>query len=186
MFGLTFRVLKSSVKARLYPAACVGGVGWPDGWTPIPDNVIVVGEFAALLVTTTLPVTLPAAAGANVTFAVAVCPGFSATPAERPLAVKPPPETVIFEIVTVELPVFVSVVLWLLLLFTLTLAKVKAEVLEISCPETALTLRLAVLLVTLPAELLTVTLNCDPLSELVVAGVVYVEEVAPAIGCPLF
>jgi hypothetical protein len=93
---------------------------------------------------------------------------------------------VIFEIVTVELPVFVSVALWLLLLFTLTLAKGKAEALEISCPESALTVRLAALLVTLPAELLTVTLNCDPLSELVVAGVVYVEEVAPAIGCPLF
>src|ERR1700731_3669343 len=109
MFGLTFRVLKSSAKARLYPAAWGGGVGCPVGWTPMPDSVIVVVEFAALLVTTTLPVTLPAAAGANVTFAVAVCPGVNASPAEGLLALKPAPETVIFEIVTVELPVFVSV-----------------------------------------------------------------------------
>ncbi len=38
--------------------------------------------------------------------------------------------------------------------------------------EAALTVRVAVLLVTLPAVLLTFTENCAPLSELVVAGVV--------------
>ncbi len=37
---------------------------------------------------------------------------------------------------------------------------------------TALTVRTAGLLVALPAELLTVTLNCAPLSELLAAGVV--------------
>jgi len=36
----------------------------------------------------------------------------------------------------------------------------------------ALTVSVAALLVTLPVELLTVTVNCVPLSELVVAGVV--------------
>jgi len=36
----------------------------------------------------------------------------------------------------------------------------------------ALTVRVAALLVTLPAELLTTTVNCTPLSELVVAAVV--------------
>src|SRR5260221_551025 len=36
----------------------------------------------------------------------------------------------------------------------------------------ALTVSVAALLVTLPAELLTTTVNCAPLSELVVAGVV--------------
>jgi hypothetical protein len=36
----------------------------------------------------------------------------------------------------------------------------------------ALTVRLAALLVTWPAELLTTTLNCDPLSDAAVAGVV--------------
>jgi hypothetical protein len=36
----------------------------------------------------------------------------------------------------------------------------------------AFTVRVAALLVTLPAELLTAAVNCAPLSELVVAGVV--------------
>jgi len=36
----------------------------------------------------------------------------------------------------------------------------------------AFTVSVAALLVTLPAELLTTTVNCAPLSELVVAGVV--------------
>jgi len=36
----------------------------------------------------------------------------------------------------------------------------------------AFTVRVAALLVTLPAELLTSTVNCSPLSVLVVAGVV--------------
>ena len=36
----------------------------------------------------------------------------------------------------------------------------------------AFTVRTAALLVTLPAELLTITVNCAPLSEVLVAGVV--------------
>jgi hypothetical protein len=36
----------------------------------------------------------------------------------------------------------------------------------------AVTVRVAVLLVVLPAELLTITVNCDPLSDVAVAGVV--------------
>ena len=49
-----------------------------------------------------------------------------------------------------------------------------------------LTVRVAVLLVTLPVELPTTTLNCDPLSELAVAAVVYVAEVAPLMDVPFF
>ena len=45
------------------------------------------------------------------------------------------------------------------------------EVME-GATRVALTLSVAVLLVTLPAELLTTTLNCDPLSDATVAGVV--------------
>jgi hypothetical protein len=36
----------------------------------------------------------------------------------------------------------------------------------------ALTVRVATLLMTLPAELLTTTVNCDPLSDVAAAGVV--------------
>jgi hypothetical protein len=47
-----------------------------------------------------------------------------------------------------------------------------------------LTVRVAMLLVTLPVELLTATPNSDPLSELEVAAVVYVAEFAPLIYFP--
>jgi len=46
--------------------------------------------------------------------------------------------------------------------------------------------RVAALLVMLPALLLTTTVNCAPLSELVVAGVVYDDEVAPLTDVPFF
>jgi hypothetical protein len=48
----------------------------------------------------------------------------------------------------------------------------------------AVTVSVAALLVAFPAELLTTTLNCDPLSDVAVAGVVYVAEVAPLMGVP--
>ena len=50
----------------------------------------------------------------------------------------------------------------------------------------AVTVRVAALLVTLPVLPLTTTVNCAPLSDDVVAGVVYVEEVAPLIAVPFF
>ena len=48
----------------------------------------------------------------------------------------------------------------------------------------AVTVRVALLLVTLPTESLTVTVNDAPLSEFVVAGVVYDAEVAPLMALP--
>jgi len=48
----------------------------------------------------------------------------------------------------------------------------------------ALTVRVALLLVALPAELLTTTEKVDPLSAVVVAGVVYELEVAPVMLAP--
>jgi hypothetical protein len=49
-----------------------------------------------------------------------------------------------------------------------------------------LSVSVAALLVALPALLVTTTINSEPLSELVVAGVVYVEEVAPLTAFPFF
>jgi hypothetical protein len=48
------------------------------------------------------------------------------------------------------------------------------------------TLRVPALLVALPALLLTTTVNSERLSEAVVGGVVYNEEVAPLIAVPFF
>ena len=145
---------------------------WAAGWTPVPDRVIVAGEFEASLVTLTLPVTLPAAAGAKVALKLAVCPEVKTSPAGRPLAVKPGPAMMTLERWILAVPELVKVTPKTLLPPTLTLPKLRVEVLAVSGPGGALTVRVTELLVTLPAELLTVTLNCTPLSEVVVAGVV--------------
>ena len=75
----------------------------------MPESEIVSGEFVALLATETLPVILPAPDGAKVAVKVAACPGVRIVPEEIPDALKPAPETVTLEIVTLEFPAFVSV-----------------------------------------------------------------------------
>ena len=57
---------------------------------------------------------------------------------------------------------------------------------EIATTTPAATLRVAVLLVALPGLLVTTTVNSARSSELVVAGVVYEEEVAPLIAAAFF
>ena len=153
-------------------------------WTPVPEREIVAGELVALLVTVTLPVTLAAVAGVKVTFNVAVCAGVKICPVVTPLAVNPAPEMLTLETVTFEFPAFVNVTLSMLLLPMLTFAKPKLVVLALSRNVAAFTVRVAALLVTLPALFVTVTVNWSPLYEAVVAGVVYVAEVAPLIAVP--
>lgn len=106
------------------------------------------------------------------------------SPEETPVALKPAPETVTFEMVMLEFPAFVSVTVFALLLETSTLPKLKDDELELRRSDEALTVNVAALLVTLPAPLLTVAVNCALLSPLVSAGVVYVDEIAPLIGVP--
>jgi hypothetical protein len=53
-------------------------------------------------------------------------------------------------------------------------------------PAAAATVRVAALLVALPALLLTTTMNSARLSAFVVGGVVYSEEVAPLTAVPFF
>lgn len=67
------------------------------------------GEFVASLVIITLPVTLPADVGAKVTVSTTECPAASMSADVTPPALKPAPDTVTCEIVTLESPVFVSV-----------------------------------------------------------------------------
>jgi hypothetical protein len=69
---------------------------------------------------------------------------------------------------------------------TFTLPKFKDDELELSRNVAALTVSIAMLLVALPALLLTTTVNCALLSAVVSAGVVYVDEVAPLIATPFF
>ncbi|MHB8499919.1 MAG: hypothetical protein ACYDCG_05800 [Candidatus Acidiferrales bacterium] len=53
-------------------------------------------------------------------------------------------------------------------------------------PAAAATLRVALVLVARPAPLVTTTAKSARLSEAVVGGVVYLEEVAPLIAVPFF
>jgi hypothetical protein len=100
--------------------------------TPVPDKLTVEGEFVALLVIATEPVTAPAVVGAKVTVTVTAWFGVSVSPDVTPLTVKPAPLTFTPEIVTLELPVLVSDTLCELLLPSFTLPKLKLVPLRLS------------------------------------------------------
>lgn len=138
---------------------------------PVPESEIIAGEFEALLATLALPVTLPLAAGAKVTFNVAACPTPMICPVAIPLALKPDPEMLTLATVTLEPPELVSVTGRVLPLPTLTLLKARSDELKLKVPG-AVTVSVAAALETLPAALLITTLNWAPLSTAVVAGVV--------------
>jgi|SRR5580704_3844096 hypothetical protein len=52
---------------------------------PVPEKVMVAGEFVALLASVTLPGKLPAVGGVKVASNFADCPGVRIKPAETPL-----------------------------------------------------------------------------------------------------
>jgi hypothetical protein len=140
--------------------------------TPVPVVEIVAGELVALLATVTPPVTLPVDVGAKVTFKVADCPGARTVPEDTLLALKPAPDVLTPEIVTLELPEFVRVTPRVLVAPVSMLPKLKLVELALSTRVEAFTVRVAALLVTLPDALLTTTENCAPVSAVVSAGVV--------------
>jgi hypothetical protein len=96
-----------------------------DAATPSPVSAIVAGEFVALLVTFTLPLTLPAVFGANVTSTVAVCPGAIVAPLAPPLVVIPVPLFVTPESRTLLFPVFFNVTAKVCELPTISFPKLK-------------------------------------------------------------
>jgi hypothetical protein len=98
--------------------------------TPVPETVIVEGEFVALLAMLALPLINPAAVGANWAVNVADWVGVKISPEVKPLALKPPPDTLTFEIVTFELPLLVTVTFNELLLPTFTFPKDRLEALS--------------------------------------------------------
>jgi len=75
--------------------------------TPVPLREIVIGEFGALLTTVIDPVTLPAALGPNTALNVAALPAAMVNGVVIPAVLKPAPEAVTEEIVTVAVPPFV-------------------------------------------------------------------------------
>jgi hypothetical protein len=82
---------------------------WTTGATPAPENEIIAGELVALLDTVTLPLKFPTPEGEKVTCKAVLCPGARIKPAEIPVAANLGPETLTPEMVTIELPAFMSV-----------------------------------------------------------------------------
>lgn len=79
------------------------------GAVAVPERATTSGEFAALLVTVTLPERFPAAAGANETLKEVDCPAEREIGKAIALLVNPVPLSVICEMEMAEFPVLVSV-----------------------------------------------------------------------------
>ena len=75
---------------------------------PAPETVIFAGEFVALLVTVTAPLSVSVFVGEKVTFKVPDCPGAIVAPLMPPPVVRSAPEALMAETDTLEFPVFSS------------------------------------------------------------------------------
>jgi hypothetical protein len=75
----------------------------------VPDSAIDKLGFEALDVTVTVPLNVPADAGANFTVNVVLCPGVRVTGVLIPEMLNPVPAAVAAEIVALVPPVFVTV-----------------------------------------------------------------------------
>ena len=100
----------------------------PPEATPVPDTFREPGELLALLVTVTVPVTLPAALGENSTFRTADCPAARVAPLTPLRTLKPLPLTDTWDTVKLEFPVLSSVTPIVLDCPTVSLPKFKLEV----------------------------------------------------------
>ena len=80
-----------------------------------------------------LPEALPADVGANLAVRVALDPGLTLTGKVNPLALKPVPEAVAAEMISVAFPEFVSVMFCVALLPTFTFPKLTLVGLMVSC-----------------------------------------------------
>ena len=96
----------------------------------MPESVIVLGEPGAVLVTVTVPVSLPAVAGLKITLNVMLCPTTRVSGVPDPLSVNPAPLSAICDIVTFVLPEFFTVTLWVDDVPVLTFPKLRLEVLN--------------------------------------------------------
>ena len=105
------------------------GVGFAEicGCVPVPLKAIVKGEPGALLVIETLPVALPADVGANCAVKVVFPPALIVTGTVNPVMLKPVPDALAAEIVTLAVPELVSVMTSVALLPTKTLPKLYVD-----------------------------------------------------------
>jgi len=103
-------VLELDVPALMLPNARLVGLAVSAGVaaTPVPLRVTVAGEFGALLVTVTLPVTAPADGGRNCTLKLLDCPAVSEIGSGKVPRLKPVPLALTCDIESVPVPLFVS------------------------------------------------------------------------------
>jgi len=140
---------------------------------PAPLRLTEVGEVGALLIIEILPDAGPTDVGRKATVIVVCCPAFTFNGRVNPLVVKAEPDSVIWLIVKVAVPVFLMIKTWDDVLPTTKLPKLMdVEPTWMAGAGAAFTVRVAAALVTVPAVLVTTTRNVDPLSAVVVAGVV--------------
>ena len=96
---------------------------WLAGVAPVPESAITSGEFVALLTTVTLPVRLPAEAGANLTLKEVDWPAARLRGSVLPLTPKPVPLALTCEMETLALPVLEMVMLCVALVPVVRLPK---------------------------------------------------------------
>lgn len=143
------------------------------GATPVPLRGMERRELEALLTREREPEAAAAEAGAKRILKVRLWLAAMAAGRVRPEMLKPEPERLACEMVMLEEPVLVSLMVWELLVPVVTFPKLALDGTALSVGDVCeSTVRVAALLVTLPAELLTTTVNSAPLSAEVVAAVV--------------
>ncbi len=101
--------------------------------TPVPLSVMARGEFGALLVRLTEPVTAPAVLGANTALNCAEPPAAMFNGAVMPVVLKPVPVIVTALIVTVAVPPLVKLIVWELLVPVTTLPNAALDGVAVSC-----------------------------------------------------
>ena len=92
------------------------------------------GDPGALLAMEMLPAALPVEVGANAALKVVLAPAAIVAGVARPLRLKPVPEAVAADIVTLAVPVFFSVMVCELLLPMTTLPKLTLDGVAVSWP----------------------------------------------------
>ena len=135
---------------------------------PVPDRATDRLGLFALLVTVTLPLSVPVAGGVKLTLTVTLCPADRFMGRAGPLTLKPVPEAARFEICTVVVWLLLSVRDSVLVLLTSTLPKLRLVGLAPSCPETVPVPESGIEILGFAALLVTDTL---PLSDPLAGGV---------------
>lgn len=93
------------------------------GVAPVPDRFITRGDGVPFVVSVMLPLTVPAEEGVKTALKFRLPPAAIVVDVERPVWLKPVPETAIWENVRVALPLFWRVIGWELLFPTVTVPK---------------------------------------------------------------